>query len=198
MKLFFVRHGETDWNVLKKIQGSTNIPLNDLGLIQAECLGKQLLKEDLHIGKVYCSKLLRAKVTADMIAQMLGVPCQILEGIEEMNMGQWEGMTWKEVPEKYVDDYEVWHKNRRYTRIPEGESYQDVIFRVFKALKELVKNHEDNILIVTHSAILMSMQSYLYDTPFYEMAKRYKVRNAGMVTVEGKQIEEIELPEKIE
>lgn len=186
MRLIFIRHGETDWNVQKKIQGCTDIALNEMGLLQAESLGRQLQREDMHISKIYCSRLERAKETAKIIGEILKVPYEALEGLEEMNLGLWEGKTWKEVPELYPEEYDRWHNDRRYTRTPEGESYQDVLERVLKALRQvLIREKEDaDILIVTHSAIIMTLLSYINATPFHEMAKRYKVRNAGMVIVE--------------
>lgn len=184
MRLIFIRHGETDWNVQKKIQGCTDIALNDLGVLQAESLGRQLEKEDFHIVKVYTSKLERARATAEIIGDILHVPYETLDGLEEMDLGLWEGKTWKDIPSLYPEEYGKWHQNRRYTKTPEGESYQDVLERVLVALQHIIKQEQDDILIVTHSAIIMTLQSYLYDTPFHEMAKRYKVRNAGMVIME--------------
>lgn len=193
MRLIFVRHGETEWNVHKKIQGCTNIALNDMGLLQAESLGRQLKKEEFHIEKIYSSKLERARGTSEIISDMLGVPFEILEGLEEMNLGVWEGKTWKDVPILYPTEYENWHQNRRYTKIPEGESYQDVLERVLKALKQVLSGKEQDVLLVTHSAIIMTLLSYIHDTPFHEMSKRYKVRNAGMVILDESELKKIKV-----
>lgn len=184
MRLIFVRHGETDWNVQKKIQGCTDIPLNAMGIMQAESLGKQLKEADFCINRIYTSRLERARKTAEIIGEILQVQYEAFEGLEEMNLGLWEGKTWKEVPTLYPSAYEEWHQNRRYTRIPEGESYQDVLERVLVALKEIIQREQNDIVIVTHSAIIMTLRSFIYDTPFHEMAKRYKVKNTGMVILE--------------
>ena len=189
MRLIFIRHGETDWNVHKKIQGCTDIPLNEMGIIQAESLGRQLEKENLDIKKIYTSKLVRARKTAEIIGEILHVPYEAYEGLEEMNLGLWEGKTWVDVPQLYPEEYEKWNENRRYTRTPEGESYQDVLVRVLAAVKEIIERETGDIVIVTHSAIIMTLQSFIYDTPFHEMAKRYKLRNAGLVIVAEKEIE---------
>ena len=74
MRLIFIRHGETDWNVQKKIQGCTNIALNELGMQQAGSLGWQLEHENLHATRIYTSKLDRARKTAEIIGEILHIP----------------------------------------------------------------------------------------------------------------------------
>lgn len=189
MRLIFIRHGETDWNVQKKIQGCTDIPLNEMGIIQAESLARQLEKEDLNVNKIYTSKLVRARKTAEIIGEILHVPYEAYEGLEEMNLGLWEGKTWADVPQLYPEEYEKWHDNRRYTKTPEGESYQEVLERVLVAIREIMEHETGDIVIVTHSAIIMTIRSYIYDTPFHEMAKRYKLRNAGFAIMNEKEVE---------
>ena len=71
MKLYFVRHGETEWNVKKKIQGKTDIPLNENGIRQAKELACQLVEEDISVKHVYHSPQLRAAETARIAAEAL-------------------------------------------------------------------------------------------------------------------------------
>ena len=77
MRLFFARHGETDWNAQKLIQGSTDIELNENGLAQAHALAKALAGTGIQC--VYTSKLKRASVTAGIVAEALGIPCIVRE-----------------------------------------------------------------------------------------------------------------------
>ena len=95
MKLYFVRHGETEWNVKKKIQGKTDIPLNENGIRQAKELACQLVEEDISVKHVYHSPQLRAAETARIAAEALHATCIPLDGLVEMNLGSWEGSNWR-------------------------------------------------------------------------------------------------------
>ena len=86
MKLYFVRHGETEWNVKKKIQGKTDIPLNENGIRQAKELACQLVEEDISVKHVYHSPQLRAAETARIAAEALHATCIPLDGLVEMNI----------------------------------------------------------------------------------------------------------------
>ena len=83
------------------------------------------------------------------------------------------------------EEYQVWRNNRRYQVPPEGESYQQLLDRLLPALSNIAKKEKVNALVVTHSAVIMTLLSYLYDTPFEDMAKNYKTGNAGVVELEG-------------
>ncbi len=186
MKIHIIRHGRTDWNVQMKIQGKTDIPLNEEGVLQARKLAEELKKrkQELRVACVYTSFLQRAKQTAEIVAEALELPCEILPGVEEMDLGDWEGHSWTEVKEKWPEYYDSWHQERRYTRTVNGESYEEVLQRLLPALYPFAENSTEDILIVTHSAVIMALMSYLNDTPFEKM-KMYDVKNAAVTTVEG-------------
>ena len=101
MILYFVRHGETDWNVKKKIQGKTDVPLDETGKQQAKELADMLLdrkKEGtLQVVRAYTSPQLRAAQTAQEAAIALDIPCIAADGLREMDMGDWEGRSWESI-----------------------------------------------------------------------------------------------------
>lgn len=183
MKLLLVRHGETDWNAKSWIQGRTDISLNEKGERQAEELGDQLLEKGIHVARIYTSKLKRAKQTASIVSRMLDVPYAVEEGLEEMHLGVWEGKTWRFVRDEYADAYRAWG-NRRYIRTPEGESYQDLLDRLMPALKRILDRKQGDALIVTHSACIMTLLSYLRGTPFEDMVANYRIGNAQICTLD--------------
>lgn len=219
MTLYFVRHGETDWNVKKKIQGKTDIPLNENGRAQAESLAAVLRAEkeegNLNAVRVYTSPQLRALRTAEIAAAALDVECVSLEGLREMDLGDWEGMRWEVIQKQYGEIYEYWNTHRRYTHTPGGESYNEVLGRTLDALafilaRERVERIErvekvekvekvervdkeesvesGDVIIVTHSAVLMALRCYLAGRPFEEMLSGYKTGNAKVVPVSGSDI----------
>lgn len=185
MKIYLVRHGETDWNIENKIQGQVDTELNAKGRQQAEELAWKLAQGDYQIGGIYTSAKKRACETARIIGDKLGMAPVIQQGLEEINFGKWEGYRWKEVRELFPEEYQVWRNNRRCKVPPGGESYQQLLDRLLPALADIVKKERTNVLVVTHSAVIMTLLSYLYKTPFEDMAKNYKTGNAGIVELNG-------------
>lgn len=114
MKIYLVRHGETDWNLVNKIQGQTDTPLNENGRKQAQELAEKISVELGGIGSIYTSKKIRALETAGIIGERLSIVPVVHQGLEEICLGDWEGYTWKQVREEFLEDYQNWHQNRRY------------------------------------------------------------------------------------
>ncbi len=187
MKIHIIRHGRTDWNVQMKIQGKTDIPLNEEGVLQARELAGELKKrkQELQVSRIYTSFLQRAKQTAEIVAEVLELPCEILPGVEEMDLGDWEGYSWTEVKEKWPEYYDAWHKERRYTKTLNGESYEDVLQRLLPALYRLSESASEDVIVVTHSAVIMALMSYLNNTPFEKM-RMYDVKNTAVTTIDAK------------
>jgi probable phosphoglycerate mutase len=187
MKLLFVRHGETDWNKQEKIQGSTDTDLNETGLQQAQELGKELEKESNKIRKIYTSRLKRAKLTAEMIAQHIGATVIVLDGLEELDLGIWEGLSWTEVQARYPEEFAAFAANRRYTQIRDGESYQIMLDRLFAALGKVINEREEEVLLVTHSAVIRGLMTYLAGVPFEDMMQ-FKIPNMSVYKVNSEEI----------
>ena len=192
MKLYFVRHGETEWNVKKKIQGKTDIPLNENGRKQAKELAEKLVAEQLPAVRVYTSPQLRATETAQAVADALGLACEELDDLREMDLGEWEGLNWDIIKSEYGEKYYYWNTHRRYVRTPGGECYNDVLERTLNALSYILEKETEDVLVVTHSAILMSLGCYLAKLPFdeEEMVGRFKTKNAEVVEIEADKIQE--------
>ena len=188
MKLLFVRHGETDWNVENRIQGGTDTELNETGMEQARQLGQKLAEQKLMIANIYSSKLKRAHKTAQIVGELIGVDVESIDGLEEMNLGQWEGMRWREVKESYSEEYEEWYHNRRYQQTPNGESYQELLERVIPALEYIIQKEENTVLVVTHSANIVTLLAAIHQTPFDQMFQEYKIGNADVVEIDSTEV----------
>jgi len=184
MKLFLIRHGQTDWNLKEKIQGSCDIELNDTGVKQAEELGNKILEENYKFSKIYSSSQKRAIKTAEILSEITNVDYISIDGLEEMNLGEWEGLSWSEIKEKYPVEYEEWFIKRRYTKTPNGESYQDMLERVLTSIHKIIDENCNEVIIVTHSAVIMCIQCYLTNTPFDEMTK-FKTDNASIIEIDS-------------
>lgn len=192
MTFYFVRHGETDWNVQKKIQGTTDVPLNANGLRQASELAEKLVREKYQIDRAYTSPQLRAQATAQTAATALGIECIVLDDLAEMDLGVWEGDNWPNIEANYGKIYYYWNSHRRYVRTPGGESYNDVLKRVFRALEYIMKRETGNVLVVSHSAIMLSLRCYLAGLCMDdETMLEFRTKNAEVVEIDAEEIKRV-------
>ena len=184
MKLFFIRHGQTDWNLQGKIQGSYDSELNDTGIKQAVELSEVLLKLNYKFSRIYTSPQKRALKTAKILSEYSNIEYIPIDDLKEINMGEWEGLSWKEVEENYPTEYKKWLLNRQYTRTPNGESYDDMLKRVLIAINQIIDENSDNVVVISHSAIIMGLQCYVTNTPFNDMLK-FKTKNATITEIDS-------------
>ncbi|ABX42269.1 histidine phosphatase family protein [Lachnoclostridium phytofermentans] len=184
MNIYFIRHGETDWNVENKIQGSNDIDLNENGINQALALGEKVKTQGLPIHKVYSSPQKRARKTAKILSEALQVDHIVKAGLEEMNLGRWEGFTWKEVKETDSETFNIWHANRNTKETPDGESYEEVLSRSIAAIQSILKNESQDIAIVSHGAVIKCLLCYINKVPFDQM-KQFQTGNTSITIMDA-------------
>ncbi|MCI8536414.1 MAG: histidine phosphatase family protein [Hungatella sp.] len=182
MNLYLIRHGQTDWNVAGKIQGSTDIPLNDMGKRQAGCLAKGM--ESRPVTKVYTSKLKRAYETGYAIAESQKVPVEQIPGLEEVGYGVWEGLTTNEIAEKYPKELEQWYLSPVDVAPPQGESQTEVYERCGKAIDRIMAEAKGDVAIVSHGATVVFLLEYLLRGNRREDEEDIIVGNASISTIE--------------
>ena len=188
MKLYLVRHGETDWNRARKIQGQVDIPLNEFGIHLAEETGKGL--KDIPFDLCFTSPLGRAKQTAEMILRDQHVPVIEEPLIMEMAFGAYEGKccsskNW-ELPEKFRRFFDGPEK---YEAPEDGEDFAQVKERVGKFLERIGSDHtlkDSTILITTHGAALAGMLNYIKKEPLSEYWGQGVPKNCAVTEVEGR------------
>lgn len=149
LRLFLVRHAQTDWNRDRRFQGWTDTALSDRGRSQAEAVARALA--DLELRAVYASPLERARATAQAIAAPHGLGVRTDEAFKEMRFGTWEGLTVTEVSERDRERYEIWVEAPHRFTAPGGESLEEVRARVLEGLGRLRAGHgEDTVCLVAH------------------------------------------------
>ncbi len=159
-RLYLVRHGATQLTAEDRFSGATGVELSDEGRLQAERLGERLRLED--ISAVYCSPLSRTVETAHII----GVRCQReptqVDALREIDHGRWEGLTRREVEERYAAEYATWEEDP-FTFAPEGgESGVAVLARALPAIRDIVTRHPgERVLVVSHKATIRLILSSL-------------------------------------
>jgi len=152
-KIFFIRHGESEWNILHKIQGQKNVPLTDNGREQAKQLGNRLINENIDI--IYTSDLSRALETANTISKFIRRPAIKSKEIREINFGPWEGMTLEEIKKGYKQEYCKWLKEPHKLKLDDGETLEMLEKRAMGFVNDILNNNNSkNIAIVSHSATL--------------------------------------------
>ncbi|MGB4429547.1 MAG: alpha-ribazole phosphatase, partial [Thermacetogeniaceae bacterium] len=160
--LLLVRHGETIWNHVSRYQGHTDVELSDTGREQARLLADRLRSEK--IKAVYSSDLKRAYETASILAAPHQLKVQIAEELREINFGVWEGLTFKEISEKYKELAEKWYQSPASVRIPKGETFFEVKERAYNAIMKLLKeNDPGTIIVVAHGGTIRAIICGLLD-----------------------------------
>jgi probable phosphoglycerate mutase len=150
------RHGETDWNRDQRFQGHADTPLNELGREQARELADALRGERLDA--IYTSPLQRARETATIIGDRVGLDVEPLEGLREVDVGSWSGLTRMEVEQRFPDGYRRWLDLGQGWE--DGESYQALGERVLATMTELAARHRGGrILIVTHGGPMRAAEA---------------------------------------
>jgi broad specificity phosphatase PhoE len=157
--VYVARHGETDWNAVNRWQGHTDIPLNDVGRLQARLLAARL--RSVGIGAVVTSDLSRAEETGRIVATELGVEVAYVDrALRERSFGVFEGLTREECESLHAEAWGAWLDSKR---IPEGgETQESLTERVVGALERVaaeIAREQAPALVVTHGGALRAMVS---------------------------------------
>ena len=156
MRILLARHGETPWNAEGRYQGQEDIPLSEVGIAQANALGKRLA--DLQIDRAVASPLSRATRTAQLALGETRAP-QLLfdEGLKEIGHGEWEGLLASEIHERDPQRLQAWRDAPETVQMPGagGESLQQVLDRAWPAFARACAGlgQEDTLLVVAHDAV---------------------------------------------
>ncbi len=151
-KFFLVRHGQTAWNKDQRFRGRKDVPLSDQGRREAEAVADAFSNES--IDYIFASPLSRAMQTLEPLASRLGKEVVPLEGIIDMDFGDWEGMAGGEVKDKYPDLFNAWKEAPHTADIPRGESLDGVQARAMRALSRLgIEHPEAAIVLCSHRVV---------------------------------------------
>lgn len=172
MLIALMRHGQTDWNLHGRVQGRTDIPLNDTGRNQVRDAATAIRTSDTQWASVTSSPLARARESAEIAATVLNLPLLAAhEGLIEQHYGEAEGVDISQLEARWPD-----------RRIPGGETPSQVRSRALRTLDELAEQHEGTPLIaVTHGAYVRRLVATLLDIDYQEAPR---IENAGLSTVE--------------
>ena len=167
--IYLIRHGEVEDSKPRRYNGHIDVPLSANGIEQirklssflsaevqkcnstvgAECLRPAVLKA------VYCSGLSRAKKTAEIIAEPFGLEPVVIDGLKERSFGEWEGMSFDEVNEKWPDAFKAWARDPLKFSPIGGESTLETRDRVVPAFNKIVDDHKgEEIAVISHGGVI--------------------------------------------
>lgn len=184
LKLYIVRHGETEWNVIKRFQGQLNTPLTEKGMEKLRKTGKKL--ENILFDEVYTSELGRTVASAEIILnENRGYKnkkreLKKLVELNEVYFGVWQGLTYEEVFLKYPEEgnnyfYNV--KNYKAENV-EAEKLEDALERFLKGINKILDSHESgNILVVTHGTVFEMFMNYVANDSIFDIDERTLMGN---------------------
>jgi probable phosphoglycerate mutase len=148
-----VRHGETDWNIEKRIQGHIDISLNATGLAQADAAARRLAGQAFDAA--YSSDLDRAWQTARVIGQRLDLDVRRTPDLRERHYGILQGLTAEEIATKYPEAYRHYLVRNPQCCFETGESLEDFSARIIAAIESLAAKHPgQNLLLIFHGGVL--------------------------------------------
>ncbi len=162
-RVYFVRHGQTVWNVENKICGATDSPLTELGHEQAAETGRHILAEGITADEILYSPLSRARDTAMHISEITGIPAREEVRLKEQNFGIWEstprnGQGFREAKKQFCSRFET------------GESMMQAAHRVYSLLDEVRSEPEKTYILVAHNGIARLIESYFHEMTNDEFA----------------------------
>jgi broad specificity phosphatase PhoE len=150
-ELILARHGETVWNVEKIYRGRTDVNLDEVGIKQAELLGKYLSNWELEA--IYSSPLRRALDTANIIDRYQKIGVHIAEGLIDFDYGEWQSLPEQEVKRLYPAVFNEWHKSPHKVRMPGGESLEDLRRRAMGVVNDVLSKYQGSAVLVSHRVV---------------------------------------------
>ena len=177
-EIILIRHGETEWNSQKRMQGHSNSDLSSVGQAQIQALGQWM--KNVPFDLIYSSDSLRAKQTAEAITQFSGHGLKIDLRLREKNLGVFEGLTSEEARERHPEVFRLFKTAGSKYVIDEGESTQQLQDRALEIVNEIrIKHPEERVLLVTHGGFIRVVMKHSLGLSL-ETPTRFLIRNTGV------------------
>jgi len=164
-RILLTRHGHVDGIKPKRFRGRENLPLTALGKRQAEAVAARIAREAKPVA-VYTSGLQRCIDTGAAIGKACGVSSSVLDGLMDLDYGQWQMRTHDELKAEQPELFHLWHDAPQLMRFPGGESLQDVMARTTEALRHVLDRHPgETVVMVGHDCTNRTLLMQILDQP---------------------------------
>jgi broad specificity phosphatase PhoE len=182
MRLFLIRHGESEGNTELRLQGQREYPLTERGREQSRLVAERLRR--LSLGALYSSPIRRARLTADVIAEATGLEVTELPGVQEYDFGELSGMTYRELVEKHPEIVEQYRRGPDYPSFPGAEDREAFRRRVCEALWGVVERHPGaSAAVVAHAGPIALFCLEVLGLP-YRRPLPLRIYNGSITVVE--------------
>ena len=180
--IYLTRHGETEWNEKKLVQGHTDIPLNKKGVEQAKQLGREL--KNIHFEAVFSSDLLRAKDSAKIIVLGKRLNIVLTNALRERFFGRFEGKPLEDLVKTIGEVMTVSKEEQKRLKIYDVESDDDILLRLLPFIKKVAADYSGkNVLMVTHGGLLRAFLKFMeFKIPKYS---DHPMKNTGYLIIES-------------
>ena len=184
--IYFVRHGETEWNEKKLIQGHSDIPLNEKGELQSKQLGEKL--KDVHFEAVFSSDLIRAKRTAEIIILEKKLAVVATKALRERMFGRFEGKHINELRKVLGEMMVISRIKQKKLTLYDIENDEDIVTRLIPFIREVAVAYQGkNILMVSHGGLIRAFLDHIgFKMPKYS---EKPMKNAGYLIIESDGVE---------
>lgn len=178
-RMIFIRHGESEGNIGSFFTGRLNASLTERGRLQAECAAKALA--DVQIDAAYASDLIRARETGEIIAAPHGLTVTPCRGLSEISGGEWEGVPFEQLDQRFHEDYQAWRYDLANCRCTGGESVRELSDRMRAACEDIARRETGRtVLITTHATPIRVMQLVWQGLPLEQIDRVSWVMNASI------------------
>ena len=175
LKIYLIRHGQTDWNKIGKIMGDKDIPLNKTGISQVKESAKYLKGKD--ISKIFSSPVLRCMETSRIISKTIRAEIIQEKGFKEIGFGDWVGEIYDEL--KKAPDFKPYYLFPEERTIPNGERFIDSQKRIIGALESLIGSEKEDFGIISHADPIKIIVCHILGCPI-QSVNRFDIDNASI------------------
>lgn len=187
MKIYLVRHGETDWNKEGRVQGSVDIPLNGYGVELAEVTSEAM--KDIPVDIIYASPLQRARKTAEIMKRDRDIPVIVDERLREMSFGRYEGTLIREAERCETNPLHNFISNPGEYQAKDGEDFAQVICRAQDFIEDILiplQGQYENVMLAVHGAFIRCFIRCIEKRPLSEFWSSSQ-KNCAVTIVELKE-----------
>lgn len=185
--IYILRHGETEYGKEKRYLGHTDCKLSKEGKEQSKYLASIFANNKITIDNIFSSDLIRCKDTIKIVFPNMKVT--LLEQLREINMGDWDGLTFDEVKKKYAEDYKKRGENIREFIPRNGESFLQCQNRAVAIFKHIINSTEGNIAICSHAGFIRTLLCNILNKDLVDMFNiRLNYGCVNIITVDGNNI----------
>jgi len=165
VRIILARHGHVDWLAPERFRGRAELPLSDLGRRQAQAVARYIAatwKPDA----VYTSPLGRCRETGAEIAAPFRLELRPVDGLADIDYGEWQGLTRDQAQERWPDETELWFRTPHIAAIPGGETLAALLSRTSAALRDILWRHPDQtVVLVGHDSVNRVLLLFALEAP---------------------------------